>query len=85
MLGIDCSNERNFELNERNIAKSWDLETKGIKENENSSYDNFKKSVHVNAENRYETCLPFKENYDLLNDKYNLCFVRYVYIICIEN
>ena len=54
MLRTDCSNERNFELNKHNIAILWDLETIGIKENESSSYD-FKKSIQVNSESRYET------------------------------
>ena len=70
MLSIDCSNERNFELNEHNITKFGDLETIGIKENKSSSYDGFKKSIQLNSENRCET---FCENYDLLNDSYNLC------------
>ena len=59
MLKIDCSNERNFELNKHNVTKFWDLEAIGIKENESSIYDSFKKSIQVNSENRYETCLSF--------------------------
>ena len=61
MLRIDCSNGRNFELNEHNIAKFWDMETIGIKENESSSYDSVNKSIQVNSENRSETCLPLKK------------------------
>ena len=34
MLRIDCSNERNFELNGHNITKFWDLDTIRLKENE---------------------------------------------------
>ena len=48
----------NFELNEQSITKFGDLETIVIKENESLSYDSFKKSIQVNSENRYETCLP---------------------------
>ena len=64
------------------LQKFWDLETIGIKEIESSSYDSFKKSSQVNCKSRYGTCLPFKENHDLLSDTYNL---SEKHIICIEN
>ena len=39
-------------------------------------HGSFKKSIQVNSENRYETCLPFKENHYLVNDNYNICKKR---------
>ena len=76
MLRIDYSNERKFKLNEHNIAKFWDLEIIGIKENGSSSFDSFKKSIQANSENLYETSLAFKENHNHLNDNYSLCEKR---------
>ena len=57
------------------LAKFWDLETLGIKEDEPSVYDKFTQDVDFNSE-RYEAKLPFKEEHPLLPDNYSVCVKR---------
>ena len=57
------------------LAKFWDLETLGIKEDEPSEYDKFTQEVDFNSE-RYEAKLPFKEEHPLLPDNYSVCVKR---------
>ena len=56
----------------QNVHKFWDLDTIGIKENEPSIYDKFVEETKL-VDNRYEVCLPFKENKPMLNDNFSLC------------
>ena len=56
------------------LAKFWDLETLGIKE-EPSVFDKFTQEVKFNG-NRYEAKLPFKEEHPLLPHNYTVCVKR---------
>ena len=51
------------------LTRFWDLETMGIANDEPSMYDKFISEVKSNGE-RYEVCLPFKENHPRLPDNY---------------
>ena len=57
------------------LAKFWDLETLGIKEEEPSVFDKFTQEVKFNG-NRYEAKLPFKEEHPLLPHNYTVCVKR---------
>ena len=52
------------------LNKFWDYETLGIREQENSLYDNFVEDIKL-VDGRYEVRLPFKEDHDLLPDNFS--------------
>ena len=58
---------------ESDLKRSWDLETLGIIQKEESIHEHFIKSIHLNKERRYENKLPFKENHPILYDNFDLC------------
>ena len=41
-----------------------------ISEKETPCYNHYIEDIHKNAENRYEVCLPFKENHPLIHDHF---------------
>lgn len=58
----------NTNMNEQ-LKKFWDLESIGIRGDENSVYDKFVEEVRFNGE-RYEAKLPFKEHHHTIPDNY---------------
>lgn len=62
--------DRKQDLDE-SLKRFWDLETLGIREDENSVYEEFEKSV-TSRDGRYEVQLPWKEPHPVLPDNYNL-------------
>ena len=51
------------------LQKFWDYETLGIKNQENSVYDNFVENVEF-VNGKYQVRLPFKEDHELLPDNF---------------
>ena len=75
--------EKGFEIdhfdscNTEVMSRFWDLEAIGIKVEEPASVENFLRNIKVNENtNRYETSLPFKSEFVLLPDNYELCKKR---------
>ena len=60
---------------EEKLTQFWDLESIGIKSEELSVYDKFKRDISFNNE-RYEVTLPWKHNHPTLPDNLNLCQAR---------
>ena len=58
----------NTNMNEQ-LKKFWDLESIGIRGDENSLYDKFVEEVRFDGE-RYEAKLPFKEHHPTIPDNY---------------
>ena len=52
---------------------SLETETLNILQKEKPTHDHFIKSIHLNNDRRYEINLPFKENYPVLYDHFDLC------------
>ena len=59
-----------------NMNRSWDLETIGIREKEDSNLHDFQDSIYFNNESRCEARLAFKESHKILPDNYSLCEKR---------
>lgn len=53
------------------IKQFWDLESLGIRPNEETVVEQFSRDVHFNGE-RYEVSLPLKENHELLPDNFQV-------------
>ena len=64
-VGLDVCNVK---LNKM-VKKLWNLETMGIPENEVLVYEKYVNKVKFKNE-RYEVCLPFKENRQFLQDNF---------------
>ena len=58
------------------LARFWDLETLGIKEEETSVYEKFTQEVKFNGNPRYEAKLPFKEEQPLIPHNCTVCVKR---------
>ena len=59
------------------ISHFWDLKTTRIKEEEPTPVENYFRNIKMNENtNRNETSLPFKEDFVLLPDNYELCRKR---------
>ena len=55
----------------------WDLESNGIKVEEPTPVENFLRNIKMNENiNSNETSLPFKDDFVLVPDKYELCRKR---------
>ena len=57
------------------VHRFWDLDTVGIKESENSVFDNFMDSMEF-ENGRYKVELPFKGGCPILPDNYSLSLRR---------
>ena len=64
-----CHTAKQQNDTKQKLIKFWDLETIGIDNDEPNMYDKFISEVKSNRE-RYEVCLPFKENHLQLPDNY---------------
>ena len=76
-LGKDSEIDHFDSSNRELMSRFWDLETIGIKVKEPASVENFLRNIKMNENtNRYETSLPFKNDFVLLPDTYELCKKR---------
>ena len=73
MLVEACDTEEKRLSNE--VHRFWDLDTVGIKENENSVLENFMETIKC-IDNRYEVEMPFKTGIPILPDYYNMSVAR---------
>ena len=71
-LRVDCGSRDTDELN-RTLRSFWELESLGIRDPENSVYEEFESSVEM-KEGRYEVSLPWKKFHDPLPHNYELSF-----------
>ena len=55
------------------MKRFWGLESIGILNQEKQPYNDFEESICKNQENRYEVKLPFKENYPLIHENFQMC------------
>ena len=55
------------------MKRFWELESIGILNQEKQPYNYFEESICKNQENRYEVKLPFKENYPLIHENFQMC------------
>ena len=62
-------------INNFNLNKLWNLDSIGIKDNEQSVYENFESDIKIENQ-RYVVKLPVKENHPLLPDNYNVSLKR---------
>ena len=68
VMRVACENDEDEILNNSN--KFWNLDSIGIKDNEQSVYGNFECNINCESQ-RYAVKLPLKENGPLLPDNYN--------------
>ena len=54
------------------IERFWDLDAAGIVKKERSVYEKFLDDISIH-DNRYEVCLPFKEDHPMIEDNHELC------------
>ena len=67
--------ENNEDQVSNNLNKFWNLDSIGIKDNEQSVYENFEFDIKFENQ-RYVVKLPLKENHPLLRDNYNVSLKR---------
>ena len=69
VMRVTCKNNEDQFLN--NLNKFWNLDSIGIKDNEQSVYENFECDIKFKNQ-RYVVKLSVKENHPLLPDNYNI-------------
>ena len=62
-------------INNFSLNKFWNLDSIGIKDNEQSVYENFESDIKIENQ-RYVVKLPVKENHPLLPDNCNVSLKR---------
>ena len=73
VMRVACENNEDQILN--NLNKFWNLDSIGIKDDEQSVYENFESDIKFENQ-RYVVKLPVKENRPLLPDNYNVSLKR---------
>lgn len=63
------------------LRSFWDLESLGIKAEEQSVYEQFTASIQF-LDGRYEVPLPWKDPHPVLPNNYNLCLRRLRGLLC---